>query len=63
MYTKKRVALASPAKFGTKQPAAPNVLPRAVRKQEVDRTMEEMELSMVEYEAMQKVKMARWSEW
>ena len=58
MYTKKRVALVSPAKFGTKQPAAPNVLPRAVRKQEVDWTMEEMELSMEEYKAMQKVKMA-----
>jgi hypothetical protein len=58
MYTKKRVALASPAKFGTEQPAAPKILPSAVRKQEVDRTTEEMELSMEEYKAMQKVKMA-----
>ena len=58
MYTKKRVALASPAKFGTKQPADPKILHSVVRKQEVDRTMEEMELSMEEYKAMQKVKMA-----
>ncbi len=59
MYTKKRVALASPAKFyGTEQPAAPKILPSAVRKQEVARTMEEMKLSMEEYKAMQKVKMA-----
>ncbi len=58
MYTKKRVALASPAKFGTKKTAAPKILTSAVRKQEVDRTMEEMELSMEEYKTMQKVKMA-----
>ena len=34
------------------------VLPSEVRKQEVVRTMEEMELSMEEYKARQKVKMA-----
>ena len=56
MYTKKRVALASPAKFAAG--AAPRVLSQEVRKQEVVRTMEEMELSMEEYKARQKVKMA-----
>ena len=58
MYTKKRLALASPAKFGTGKLAAPKILPSKVRKQEVVRTMEEMELSMKEYKTMQKVKMA-----
>jgi len=58
MNTKKREALASPAKFGTEKPAAPKILPSAVRKQEVDRSMEEMELSMEEYKTMQTVKMA-----
>jgi len=58
MYTKKRVALASPAKFGTGKLAAPMVLPSEVRKQEVVRTMEDIELSMEEYKARQKVKMA-----
>jgi len=65
MYTKKRVALASPAKFGTEkqkdeggQIVAPKFLPRALLKQEGDRTMEEMEHSMEKYKAMQKVKMA-----
>ena len=57
-YTKKRVALASPAKFGTGKLAAPKILPSKVRKQEVVRTMEEMELSMEEYKTMQKGKMA-----
>ena len=56
--TKKRVALASPAKFSTGKLAAPKILPSVVRKQEVVRTMEEMELSMEEYRIMQKVKMA-----
>jgi len=41
-YTKKRVALASPAKFGTGKLAAPMILPSEVRKQEVVRTMEDM---------------------
>ncbi len=57
-YTKKRVTLASPAKFGTGKLAAPKILPSKVRKQEVVRIMEEMELSMEEYKTMQKVKMA-----
>ena len=57
-YTKKRVALASPAKFGTGKLAAPMILPSEVLKQEVVRTMEEMEHSMEEYKIMQKVKMA-----
>ena len=57
-YTKKRVALASPAKFGTVKLAAPKILPSELRKQEVVRTMEEMELSMEEYKIMQKVTMA-----
>ena len=58
MYTKKRLALASPAKFGTGKLAAPKILPSKVCKQEVVQTMEEMELSMKEYMTMQKVKMA-----
>ena len=59
-YTKKRVALTSPAKFGTGTLAAPKILPSEVRKQVVVRTMEveEMELSMEEYMTTQKVKMA-----
>jgi hypothetical protein len=58
LYTKKRVALASPAKFGAGKLAAPMFLPSEERKQEVGRTMEEMELSMEEYKARQKEKMA-----
>ncbi len=58
MYTKKRVALASPAKFGAGKLADPMVLPSEVRKQEDVRTMEEMVLSMEKYKARQKVKMA-----
>ena len=58
MYTKKRVALASPAKFGAGKLAAPMFLPSEERKQEVGQTMEEMELSMEEYKARQKEKMA-----
>jgi hypothetical protein len=51
MYTKKRVVLASPAKFGTEKqkqkdegghPVALKILNSAVRKQEGVRTMEEM---------------------
>ncbi len=57
-YTKKRVALASPAKFGTGKLAAPIDLPSEVRTQEVVRTMEESGLSMEEYKARQKVEMA-----
>ena len=59
-FTKKRVTLASPAKFGTGTLAAPKILPSEVRKQVVVRTMEveEMELSMEEYMTTQKVKMA-----
>ena len=58
MYTKKRVALASPAQFAAGKLAAPRVLSKEVHKQEVVRTMEEMELSMEEYKARQKEKMA-----
>jgi len=58
LYTKKRVALASPAKFGAGKLAALMSLPSEERKQEVGRTMEEMELSMEEYKARQKEKMA-----
>ena len=58
LYTKKRVALASPAKFGAGKLAAPMFPPSEERKQAVVRTMEEMELSMEEYKARQKVKMA-----
>jgi hypothetical protein len=58
LYTKKRVALASPAKFGAEKLAVPMFLPSEERKQEVGRTMEEMELSMEEYKARQKEKMA-----
>jgi hypothetical protein len=57
-YTKKRVALASPAKFGTGKLAAPIILPSEERKQEAFRTMEDMKLSMEEYKIMQRVKMA-----
>ena len=57
-YTKKRVALASPAKFGTGKLTDPMILPSEVRKQEVFRTMEDMKLSMEGYKIMQKVKMA-----
>ncbi len=67
MYTKKRVALASPAKFGTEKqkqknegghPVASKILPSAVRKQEGVQAMEEMVRSMEEYKAAQKPKMA-----
>jgi len=54
----KRVALASPAKFGTKKLAVPKILPSEVCKQEVVQTIEEMDFSMEEYKIMQKVKMA-----
>ncbi len=67
MYTNKRVALASPAKFGTEkqkqkdeggQPVASKTLPRAAHNQEGVRTMDEMVRSMEEYKAAQKAKMA-----
>jgi hypothetical protein len=65
IYTKKRVALASPAKFGNDQkkdnvghPVTSKVLPSAVHKQKATRTMEDMERSMEEYKATQKVKLA-----
>ena len=65
IYTKKRVALASPAKFGNNQkkdnvghPVTSKVPPSAVHKQEATRTMEDMECSMEEYKATQKAKMA-----
>jgi hypothetical protein len=67
MYSKKRVALASPAKFDTEKqkqkeegghPVASKILHSAVRKQEGVRTMEEMVQSMEEYKAAQKAKMA-----
>ncbi len=64
IYTNKRAALASPAKFGTKQQKgkgdhpASKISPSAERKQESDRTMEEMELSREEYKATWKAKMA-----
>ena len=57
-YTKKRVALASPAKFGTGKLTDPMILPSEVRKQEVFRTMKDIKLSMEGYKIMQKVKMA-----
>jgi hypothetical protein len=57
-YTKKRVALSSPAKFGTGKLAAPMGLPSKVRTQEVVRTMDKSKLSMEEYKARQKGKMA-----
>jgi len=57
-HTKKSVALASPAKFGTGKLAAPMILPSKERKQEDFRNMEDMKLSMEEYKIMQKVKMA-----
>ncbi len=65
IYTNKRAALASPAKFGTKRqkdegnhPFASKISSSAVRKQEIDRTMEQMERSREEDKAMQKAKMA-----
>jgi hypothetical protein len=57
IYMNKRAALASPAKFGTKQQKgkgdhpASKISPSAERKQEFDRTMEEMERSREEYKA------------
>ena len=57
IYTNKMAALASPAKFGTKQQKgkgdhpASKISPSAERKQEFDRTMEEMERSREEYKA------------
>ncbi len=65
IYTNKRAALASPAKFGTERqkdegnhPFASKISPSAVRKQEFDRTMEEMEHSREEDKATRKAKMA-----
>jgi hypothetical protein len=65
IYTNKRAALASPAKFGTKRqkdegnhPFASKISPSAVGKQEFDRTMEEMERSREEEKATRKAKMA-----
>ncbi len=65
IYTNKRAALASPAKFGTERqkdkgnhPFASKISPSAVRKQEFDRTMEEMECSREEDKATRKPKMA-----
>jgi hypothetical protein len=64
-YTNKRAALASPAKFGAERqkdkgdhPFASKISPSAVRKQEFDRTMEEMECSREEDKAKGKAKMA-----
>ncbi len=58
-YTKKRVALASPAKFGTgKLVAAPIVLPSEMCTQEMVRSVEESDLSMETYKDRRKVKMA-----
>ncbi len=55
IYTNKRAALASPAKFGTKRqkdkgdhPLASKISPSTVRKKEFDQTMEEMERSREE---------------
>ncbi len=65
VYTNKRAALASPAKFGTERqkdegnhPFASKISPSAVRKQEFDRTMEDMERSREEDKATWKAKMA-----
>jgi hypothetical protein len=56
-YTKKRVALTSPAKFGIGKLAAPIVLPSEMCTQEMVRSVEESELSMETYKDRQKVKM------
>ncbi len=65
IYTNKRAALASPAKFGTERqkdegdhPFASKISPSAVHKQEFDRTIEEMERSREEDKATQKAKLA-----
>jgi hypothetical protein len=65
IYTKKRAALAFPAKFGTEwqkdkgdHPFASKISPSTVRKQEFDRTMKEMERLREEDKAMWKAKMA-----
>ncbi len=65
IYTNKRAALASPAKFGTKRqkdksdhPLASKISSSALRKQEFDRTMKEMEHSREEDKATRKAKMA-----
>ncbi len=65
IYTNKRATLASPEKFGTKRqkddgnhPCASKISPNTVRKQEFDRTMEEMECLREEYKATQKANMA-----
>jgi hypothetical protein len=64
IYTNKRAALASPAKLGTKQQKgkgnhpASKISPSAERKQEFDRTMEEMECSREEYKTTRKAKIA-----
>ncbi len=64
IYTNKRAALASPAKFGTKQQKgkgghpASKISPSTERKQEFNWMMEEMECSREEYKATQKARMA-----
>ncbi len=64
IYTNKWAALASPAKFGTKQQKgkgnhpASKISPSAECKQEFVRTMEEMERSREKYKATGKAKMA-----
>jgi hypothetical protein len=65
IYTRKRAALASPAKFGTERqkdkgnhPFASKISPSTVCKQEFDQTMEEMERSREEDKATRKAKMA-----
>jgi hypothetical protein len=63
IYMNKRAALASPAKFGTKQQKgkgdhpASKISPSAERKQEFDRMMEDMERLREEYKATWKAKM------
>ncbi len=64
IYTNKRTALASSAKFGTKEQKgkgnhpASKISPSTERKQEFDWMMEEMECSREEYKATRKAKMA-----
>jgi hypothetical protein len=63
IYTNKMAALASPAKFGTKQQKgkgdhpAFKIPPSTERKQEFNQTMEEMECLREEYKATRKAKM------
>ncbi len=65
IYTNKRAALASPAKFGTEQQnvkgdhhVAPKISPSAEHKQEFNQTMEENECLREEDKAVQKARMA-----